>query len=59
MGARKHKCPDIQNGAKALTPTGICAQCTNEEEEFVVEKNWCLEENTFYIEKNITLIILP
>lgn len=57
-GARKHKGPDTQNALKALTPTGICTQCTNEDEEFVM-KNWCLEKNTFYTGINITLIMVP
>lgn len=49
-----HKGPDIQNVLKALTPTGICTQCTNEDEEFVMKKmvfgeKYILYRNTYYI----------
>lgn len=53
-GARKHKGPDTQNALKALTPTGICTQCTNEDEEFVMKKmvfgeKYILYRNKYYI----------
>lgn len=53
MGARKHKDSDTQNALKPWTPTGICTQCTNEDEEFVMKKLVFGEKNTFYTEINI------